>query len=86
MDEMTFGVPPLFRGHEPSRKRNPGQSAGELHPTPCSCLAAGPSSGHWEWTRKYQWALLGLMTHSKGMTSIPSDFLGTCLQLERQCP
>lgn len=26
---------------------------------------------------------VGLITHSKGMTSISVDFLGTCLQLER---
>lgn len=29
---------------------------------------------------------VGLITHSKGMTSISLDFLGTCLQLERPCP
>lgn len=49
-------------------------------------LCRWTGSGHWEWTRKYQWALLGLITHSKGMTSISSDFLGTCLQLEHPGP
>lgn len=29
---------------------------------------------------------VGLITHSKGMTSISLDFLGTCRQLERPCP
>lgn len=86
MDKMTFRVPPHFRAKSLSQKLNPGQSAGELHSIPCSCCAAGPSSGHWEWTRKYQWALLGLITHSKGMTSILLDFLGTCLQLEHPGP
>lgn len=86
MDKMTFRVPPHFRAKSLSQKLNPGQSAGELHSIPRSCCAAGPSSGHWEWTRKYQWALLGLITHSKGMTSISLDFLGTCLQLEHPGP
>lgn len=86
MDKMTFRVPPHFRAKSLSQKLNPGQSAGELHSILRSCCAAGPSSGHWEWTRKYQWALLGLITHSKGMTSISLDFLGTCLQLEHPGP
>lgn len=83
---MTFRVPPHFRGHETFPKTKPkAQCWGEPHSTPCSCRAAGPSSGHWEQTRKYQWALLGLMTHGGGMTAIPLDFLGTPLQLECPC-
>lgn len=52
------GASPL-PGQEALLRPNPGQSACELHSTPCSCCAAGLGSGHWEWTRKYQWALLG---------------------------
>lgn len=83
---MTFRMPPHFRGHKPFGKTKSKTKCGRAAFHARSCCAAGPSSGHWEWTRKYQWALLGLMTHSKGMTSIPLDFLGTCLQLERPCP
>lgn len=56
---VTFRVHLHFRAKRLSQRQNPGQSAGELHSTLCSCCAAGPGSGHWEWTRKYQWALLG---------------------------
>ena len=82
-DEMTLRVPPHFGAQSLSPRLSPGQS---WHSTLCSCCAAGPGFGHWEWTRKYQWALLGLITHRKGMTSISLDFLGTCLQLEHLGP
>lgn len=56
---VTFRAPLHFRARRLSRRPKPGQSAGEPHSTPCSCCAVGLGSGHWERTRKYQWALLG---------------------------
>lgn len=72
---MTFREPP-GSGPGLSQRPNPGHGAGAaFHP---SQLLRWDQLRHWERTRKYQWALLGLITHSKGMTSISPDFLGTC--------
>lgn len=78
-DEMAFREPP-GSGPGLSQRPKPGRGAGTaFHPLQ---LLPQAQLRHWERTRKYQWALLGLITHSKGMTSISLDFLGTCLQLE----
>lgn len=80
---MPFREPP-GSGPGLSQRPNPGRGAGAaFHP---SQLLRWDQLRHWERTRKYQWALLGLITHSKGMTSISLDFLGTCLQLESSVP